>query len=1081
MDTSPRFGPTVETSRIDLLEIAQVEGAPIGKVESVTGNATVIRTDGSTENAEPGMQIFLGDEVQTDDAGAIGLVFADDSTFSLAEGGAMTIDEMVYDPASQEGTSAFNVAQGVFTFVSGQIAKSGVDNMIITTPVATIGIRGSSGGGRIDNPAFRDPDSDLPPSGLFSNFRDPATGLPGEITINTPTGAQVLNSINATTQVPNPFVPPTQVIILPPAAVKAAFLAAARALPVIVSGGQAQGAGNQGSGGDPVEDTIVQPDPTSGDGAATAAEEAAAEAFTQVLAQGGDIDAAMLAAVEVGTQIETQFGLGADEIGQFNPDDIVGNIIDDVVVGILNDAIPGIGFFGGADGGGDAFDDYVLPTRSALRSFVDELGFVDPILLGGPGDDLGLFGPTTLEEQLLFEELLFEQLLAEAAELEAQAEALAALESPPEETTFVVTLSDGTVVEVTSATTGDDNLVGGDGVNDFFMSLGDTMSGTDTIDGGGGNDELTLLHLEDGWLKYDSSTSPQINYTFTSTSGTAPGTYSGTVALTSVEGIFASDGIEGFADVVNGGASRNTAGDAVQLQLNSSGTGYIRAGTDGNDTLTVATGTNTGFGTISSSGLLGTVVFARDGNDTVTGSDAGDIIFGGSGLDTLSGGAGNDTISGGEDADEIHVGTGTDFADGGDDGDTYVFAASEATSGDNINDTGTFGNDYIRVDGDNDFTTTTISGVEGFMFNAAATAKITASQASGFSAFQFNNSFAETLQIQLTADGTLNASGFTLTNFVSGTDTIEFIGSTGNESITGTDNNDTFTFSNSSFSSGDTLVGGNGTDTLSLTGGGTVADATFTNVSNLEAIQLDDATYNLVLTTNAANAFNNISITSNQTSNGLTLTANGLSADSITLSASSSTATDNISGSQVADTINTGGGDDTITGNGGADNLTGGSGSDTFVMSSVSSFGDTITDFTGGAAGDIYDFNVTVSRGSNTGFQIVSGNDILNTNGGVVSFTDNVTNYTTAGDVAAALSGLSGVSASNRLLFAVGNGTNTQLWYWNDTTNDSGSGDNDGAIDSGELQKVAHLDSVQTSNLTEDNFSGFSDVGGGAA
>jgi hypothetical protein len=55
----------------------------------------------------------------------------------------MVLDELIYDSETNEGTSAISVVQGVFSFVSGAIAKSGPDAMTIRTPVATIGIRGT--------------------------------------------------------------------------------------------------------------------------------------------------------------------------------------------------------------------------------------------------------------------------------------------------------------------------------------------------------------------------------------------------------------------------------------------------------------------------------------------------------------------------------------------------------------------------------------------------------------------------------------------------------------------------------------------------------------------------------------------------------------------------------------------------------------------------------------------------------------------------------------------------------------------------------------------------------------------------
>ena len=54
--------------------------------------------------------------------------------------------------------------------------------------------------------------------------------------------------------------------------------------------------------------------------------------------------------------------------------------------------------------------------------------------------------------------------------------------------------------EIINGTTGDDNLVGspGDNVNtQFFVTQGSTFGGTDTIDGGGGTDEVFVQNISD--------------------------------------------------------------------------------------------------------------------------------------------------------------------------------------------------------------------------------------------------------------------------------------------------------------------------------------------------------------------------------------------------------------------------------------------------------------------------------------------------------------------------------------------------------------------------------------------------------
>ncbi|WP_417832326.1 cadherin-like domain-containing protein [Terasakiella sp.] len=75
--------------------------------------------------------------------GGVGITLADTSTFSLGENSEMVLDELVYDPGNQEGSSVLSLIEGTASYVSGQIAKINPDAVAINTPVATIGIRGT--------------------------------------------------------------------------------------------------------------------------------------------------------------------------------------------------------------------------------------------------------------------------------------------------------------------------------------------------------------------------------------------------------------------------------------------------------------------------------------------------------------------------------------------------------------------------------------------------------------------------------------------------------------------------------------------------------------------------------------------------------------------------------------------------------------------------------------------------------------------------------------------------------------------------------------------------------------------------
>ncbi len=126
---------------------AAAPGAPgpvAGVVRSLTGVVRVIRaSDGSEVQLKIGDPLYQDDIVETDGGAQVGLVFVDGTTLALGENGELVLDELVYDPSKAVGKGTLRLVSGAAEFVSGGIAKSGADNMVFQTPVATIGIRGT--------------------------------------------------------------------------------------------------------------------------------------------------------------------------------------------------------------------------------------------------------------------------------------------------------------------------------------------------------------------------------------------------------------------------------------------------------------------------------------------------------------------------------------------------------------------------------------------------------------------------------------------------------------------------------------------------------------------------------------------------------------------------------------------------------------------------------------------------------------------------------------------------------------------------------------------------------------------------
>jgi hypothetical protein len=124
---------------------------PIGKVATVIGsvtiehvNAVVVQANVASqpEQTKVGDSVYLGDVVQTGADGKIGITFTDDTAFNLSSNARMALNDFVYDPNGKSNSTFFSLTKGTFTFVAGKVAKTG--NMKIDTPVATMGIRGTT-------------------------------------------------------------------------------------------------------------------------------------------------------------------------------------------------------------------------------------------------------------------------------------------------------------------------------------------------------------------------------------------------------------------------------------------------------------------------------------------------------------------------------------------------------------------------------------------------------------------------------------------------------------------------------------------------------------------------------------------------------------------------------------------------------------------------------------------------------------------------------------------------------------------------------------------------------------------------
>ena len=156
---------------------------PIGNVATLSGSASVTRSNETTP-LKPKDDIYLNDIVQTGENSALGITFVDATTFNLKANTQITIDNYVYQDGGKQNAGVFDVAKGTAAFVAAAVAKTG--DMKITTPTATLGIRGTTGLVEVPQGAAANN-----PQNVAIKLYPDADGKVGRIEVNDRTGARL--------------------------------------------------------------------------------------------------------------------------------------------------------------------------------------------------------------------------------------------------------------------------------------------------------------------------------------------------------------------------------------------------------------------------------------------------------------------------------------------------------------------------------------------------------------------------------------------------------------------------------------------------------------------------------------------------------------------------------------------------------------------------------------------------------------------------------------------------------------------------------------------------------------------------
>ena len=119
---------------------AQIDSA--GFIKSVSGDVFLTSSQ-TTIMAVTNMRIIQGDSIKTGAKSSAGLIFDDDTVVALGPNSEISIENFMFNPVNKELAFIARMLHGTFSFITGQIAKLAPKNVVLETPDATLGVRGT--------------------------------------------------------------------------------------------------------------------------------------------------------------------------------------------------------------------------------------------------------------------------------------------------------------------------------------------------------------------------------------------------------------------------------------------------------------------------------------------------------------------------------------------------------------------------------------------------------------------------------------------------------------------------------------------------------------------------------------------------------------------------------------------------------------------------------------------------------------------------------------------------------------------------------------------------------------------------
>jgi hypothetical protein len=122
--------------------VTSASASEIGRIKVSNGQVAIERNGHAIAGAV-GTRLEALDIIKTGADGSVGVTMSDNSLLSAGPNSILSLDRYDFDPTTNQGRFESQLQKGSLAVISGRIAKQDPAAMIVRTPSAILGVRGT--------------------------------------------------------------------------------------------------------------------------------------------------------------------------------------------------------------------------------------------------------------------------------------------------------------------------------------------------------------------------------------------------------------------------------------------------------------------------------------------------------------------------------------------------------------------------------------------------------------------------------------------------------------------------------------------------------------------------------------------------------------------------------------------------------------------------------------------------------------------------------------------------------------------------------------------------------------------------